>query len=127
MTFTVQKLLRGESDALGFGRLGDRNSLRYIAELTANPQFPKLHQCSYCSFASTRKETMMVHLRTHTGERPYACLRCLARFGTQGTLYNHMKTHTGEKPFVCSVCSQAFSLKSNPELHVSTHQRKSVH
>ncbi|KAK7024365.1 hypothetical protein SK128_005339, partial [Halocaridina rubra] len=112
------KLLQGgigESDPHGFGRHGERSSFRDVAEFTANPQSPNLHQCAYCSYATTRKDNLVVHVRTHTGERPYSCSLCQARFSQKGTLTNHMNTHSDATPFVCSVCSQAFS--TNRKLH----------
>ncbi|KAK7073431.1 hypothetical protein SK128_016903, partial [Halocaridina rubra] len=112
---------------LGFGPHGEGNSLRCVAKLAADPQSCKLHQCPSCPYSSPKKDHIMVHFRTHTGERPFPCLSCPARFGTQGTLYNHMRTHTGEKPFVCSICSKAFSLKGNLKHHMLTHQKKSPH
>ncbi|KAK7085199.1 hypothetical protein SK128_016905, partial [Halocaridina rubra] len=117
----------GESDPLGYGRHDERSSLRDVAELIADPLSPKLHQCPCCSYASTRKDNLMVHLRTHTGERPYSCSLCHARFGQKGTLNNHMRTHTGEKPFVCSVCTQSFARNSHLKNHMLTHKDLSIH
>ncbi|XP_066969973.1 zinc finger and BTB domain-containing protein 7A-like isoform X8 [Macrobrachium rosenbergii] len=82
----------------------------------------KLHQCPYCSYASARKDNLIVHIRTHTGEKPYQCPYCPSRFVQKGTLSNHIRTHTGERPFVCSVCCQAFARNSHLKVHMLVHQ-----
>ena len=40
-------------------------------------------------------------VRTHTGEKPFACRHCDAAFASSGTREMHERTHTGEKPYHC--------------------------
>ncbi|XP_068211590.1 zinc finger and BTB domain-containing protein 14-like isoform X11 [Palaemon carinicauda] len=82
----------------------------------------KVHQCHYCSYASARKDNLIVHIRTHTGEKPYQCPYCPSRFVQKGTLSNHIRSHTGERPFVCSICSQAFARNSHLKVHMLVHR-----
>lgn len=73
--------------------------------------------CPLCSKAFNQKGSLRTHLRSHTGERPYACDVCTERFSHKHVLNNHKLLHTGEQPFKCPVCGKGFVQKINMRLH----------
>ena len=47
-------------------------------------------------------------MRTHAGERPYACTACNKGFTCFLQMKVHRRTHTGEKPYSGDICGNSF-------------------
>lgn len=52
-----------------------------------------LHYCSICSKGFKDKYSVNVHIRTHTGEKPFACNLCGKSFRQKAHLAKHYQTH----------------------------------
>ena len=49
--------------------------------------------CVFLVLSRGGRESMIVHFRVHTGEKPFACTLCPKRFSSKRNLTNHMNTH----------------------------------
>ncbi|KOB77733.1 Uncharacterized protein OBRU01_03501 [Operophtera brumata] len=56
-----------------------------------------LHYCSICSKGFKDKYSVNVHVRTHTGEKPFACSLCGKSFRQKAHLAKHYQTHIAQK------------------------------
>ncbi|XP_043467075.1 putative uncharacterized protein DDB_G0277255 [Leptopilina heterotoma] len=61
-----------------------------------------LHYCSICSKGFKDKYSVNVHIRTHTGEKPFACSLCGKSFRQKAHLAKHYQTHVAQKPNVAN-------------------------
>ena len=58
--------------------------------------------CDHCGYTLTRSASLVRHIRTHTGEKPYKCTECSFTCARSDGLVTHMRTLTGEKPYKCN-------------------------
>ena len=80
-------------------------------------------KCPFCDKTFEYHCNMLVHKRTHTGEKPYVCKEpgCNAAYAHPASLRAHVcAVHLKIKPYKCTVagCNKEFANKSNLNRHL---------
>nr|XP_047912816.1 zinc finger and BTB domain-containing protein 7C-like [Anser cygnoides] len=78
-----------------------------------NPTLPDPVSILFC-----RQDKLKIHMRKHTGERPYLCIHCNAKFVHNYDLKNHMRIHTGVRPYQCEFCYKSFTRSDHLHRHI---------
>ena len=77
--------------------------------------------CTTCSYKSQHKYSVIRHLRTHSGIRPYVCRICHHAFTQSSALQRHFRLHTGVKPYICNICQKSFTCNTSLKKHMQSH------
>jgi uncharacterized Zn-finger protein len=67
-------------------------------------------ECSREGRPFAKRHKIMTHIRSHTGERPFACDSCGKSFARHDSLITHSKLHAKKRAYVCAHagCGQSF-------------------
>ncbi|KAI8487088.1 hypothetical protein Bbelb_351580 [Branchiostoma belcheri] len=78
--------------------------------------------CCLCSYRGTSEKNLRTHMQKHIGlESPHVCEYCGYTTGSRNALVKHIRTHTGERPYVCNICGYSASNTSRIAEHIRTH------
>jgi len=81
--------------------------------------------CEFCPKTFSRKNTLKILVRIHTGDKPYKCDHCQKDFHASRNLRNHKKK-CGEKAHRCAVCQMVFLQTHDLYEHLMTHEVKKI-
>ncbi|XP_053692388.1 zinc finger protein 502-like [Sabethes cyaneus] len=77
-------------------------------------------ECRFCPKKLRTKEAMDIHVRVHTGEKPFPCRQgCDRQFAHATDRARHERSrHTGEKPHKCEQCPAAYVRRRELVVHI---------
>ncbi|KAK0159659.1 hypothetical protein PV327_010752 [Microctonus hyperodae] len=64
--------------------------------------------CPQCDRSFHHKNSLVYHMRSHSGERPHQCEVCGKSFFAASALKVHKRLHSGDKPYKCEDCGRHF-------------------
>ncbi|XP_062860244.1 zinc finger protein ZFPM1 [Trichomycterus rosablanca] len=68
--------------------------------------YPNERVCPFphCNKSCPSASSLEIHMRTHSGERPFFCLICLSAFTTKANCERHLRVHTDSLNGICHGC-----------------------
>ncbi|GMT03553.1 hypothetical protein PENTCL1PPCAC_25727, partial [Pristionchus entomophagus] len=86
-------------------------------------KFGPRFDCEQCSYYCASRTALAIHMCTHTGERPYACLYCPEKFVSSSYLKNHLRGLHGLKQYECPMCEEKFDRLAQLTIHKRNHYK----
>ena len=79
------------------------------------------NKCYECFKFFNKASELVIHMRSHTDERPYQCNQCGKAYKTTSDFNRHAKSHINNRDYICRICHQGFNGPSELKSHARKH------
>jgi KRAB domain-containing zinc finger protein len=77
------------------------------------------YECKICNKPFKQSANLSYHIRIHSKETFVCIFRdCGKQFSLLRNMRNHIRTHTGERPYECAVCKKRFTVSGSLSRHM---------
>lgn len=131
----AEEVLDSATQSFTTGNLIDELSYRtgaFFNDCQSNDPTLK-HRCRFCGKIFGSDSALQIHLRSHTGERPFVCRVCGSRFTTKGNLKVHYQRHTETMEYIDDTAKKdprpppAYDLRAHSKLpEINEHDKSAL-
>eukprot|EP00058_Branchiostoma_floridae_P021564 XP_002607054.1 hypothetical protein BRAFLDRAFT_68164 [Branchiostoma floridae] len=123
---TEETSLDGGGNPAASAALEQLLELQHMTETTSQPPVHSrrtLHKCPHegCNRSFRGSSYLKLHLRSHSGERPFKCSMCDGHFVSRDSLKRHIVSHTDERRYKCGECGKLYKRISHVKEHLRVH------
>nr|XP_023013728.1 zinc finger protein 595-like [Leptinotarsa decemlineata]XP_023013735.1 zinc finger protein 595-like [Leptinotarsa decemlineata] len=94
--------------------------LAVVKKINKKNKKKSTHECVECDRVFTHKNSLVYHMRSHTGIRPHQCDQCGKSFFASSALKVHLRLHSGDKPYSCEHCGKRFRQWGDLKYHITS-------
>ncbi|XP_053467669.1 transcription factor E4F1 isoform X2 [Ictalurus furcatus] len=87
----------------------------------------KSHKCPHCDRMFRTVTHLRIHVKGHTGCKPFKCVTCQKEFLTCYMLKKHMEMHVTERRYKCGECGKLFKAIGHVREHMRAHSNDRPH
>ncbi len=82
------------------------------------------YTCKVCRKSYTNEKHLKLHMRSHSGLKPFSCQFCSKTFAYQHVLKLHQVQHYSSRVYQCTLCHTTFPSKKDMETHIMSHDEE---